>query len=138
MPRTRAQLDREITQHLETSAIAPMMKQWRAAIAAYRREIAKLEAGYEDWEPARRARDKLDKLIHLAAGYAPKSYGDPAIDSLHAAIAALPKIADARIEGTIARSKDREIQLEELRIAKRKVDKEYEWMGPQRPDWAKS
>jgi hypothetical protein len=128
MTKTPTQLDAEIAASLATSAIAPVLKKWRAGVAAYRRAVAQLEAGADDWQPARKALDKLDKLIHQAAQHAPLSYKDPAVDALHQEKAALPSFSEARERGQAVRSKARDVEIGKLRTEEREARRPYDWM----------
>lgn len=73
MAKSAVQLDREIAQSL---ALPPaVLKKWRSKVAAYKRAIGRLEAGYSDdlFYAAVRARDALDKMIYEATAHAPYS-----------------------------------------------------------------
>lgn len=125
MTKSAAQLEREIAQAM--SPIAPILKSWRAGIAAYRRALASLESGSDDWQSAPRARNRLDKIIHKAAGYAPGNYNDPSVQELQKEVLELPSIEAARSRGRIARSAHRDVEIKQLREEERK-SRPYDWM----------
>jgi len=76
--KTPTQLDREIQDAL---GLPPTItKKWRTKIAAYKRTVAKMEAGYSDdvFRAMVKARDALDKVIYDATGRVPYVAGSPA------------------------------------------------------------
>lgn len=115
MTKSPKQLQREIDAML---AIAPMMSKWRRGIAAYNKAIVTLRAGGDE-QDVRVARERLHKLIHEAAKYAPLSYRDPEVEKLNAEYAALASFSDAIDAGRSARAKIYRDQADGLRQQER-------------------
>lgn len=69
------QLDREIAEALGLPA--EITKKWKAKVAAYKRAVAAVEAGYSDEKHLKmaKARDALDKLIYEATAHVPYVVG---------------------------------------------------------------
>ncbi len=109
-------------------AIAAIYPKWQRAIATARRAIAAVEAGDDDWQAIKRAKDRLYKIVDEAAAYAPLTYKDPAIEALLAEIAALPSIDQATERGREARGRERSAELKRLREEEREAQRPYEWM----------
>ena len=105
MAKSAAQLDREIAQSL---GLPPaVLKKWRSKVAAYKRAVGNLEAGYSDelFYAAVRARDALDKMIYKATAHVPY---DPA-KSAHTsdAIQALERERKELVSSTWESAKER-------------------------------
>ena len=135
MTKTAAQLDREIAQSLGLPAV--IMKKWRSKIAAYKRAIAKLEAGYSDdlFRAAVKVRDKLDDMINEAAAHAPYVPGQSPY--LSDAIEALNRERKELVSSTWAQAQERgheanrragEAESKRLREEEREARRPYEWM----------
>lgn len=80
MTKTPAQLERDLAQLLLPPEV---IKKWRAKVAAYRRAIIRLEAGYSEdlFQGAVRARNALDSAIYDAVGHVAYVPGQPAYAS---------------------------------------------------------
>lgn len=135
MAKTAAQLDREIAQSLGLPA--EVLKKWRSKVAAYKRAIAKLEAGYSDdlFYAAARARDALDKAIYEATAHVPYDPAKPAHTS--DAIQALERERKELVSSTWEQAKERgreanrragEEEIKRLREKEREAQRPYEWM----------
>ncbi len=124
-PKSPAQLDREITAAMRATnpGLAAILKKWRAGIAAYKRELDKLEAGGDDWERAAKARNKLDDISWEACGHAPGGHHDPVIAELASEREALPGIALARERGQAVRVSVREAEARKLRDEEREYQR---------------
>lgn len=136
MAKSAAQLDREIAQSLGLPAA--VTKKWRAKVAAYKRAIATLEAGYSDdlFYAAVRARNALDKMIYEAAGHVPYDPAKPA--HLSDAIQALERERKDLVSSTWAQAKERGLEAnrrardeesKRLREEEREARRPYEWMS---------
>ena len=111
------------------SPIAPVLPKWKRAIANYRRKLAELEDGSTtDISAAVKARDRLDKIVGEAAGYAPGSYLDPAVEALNREVDALPKIGEAADRGRRARADYHASESRRVREEQRKANEPYAWM----------
>ena len=135
MAKSAAQLDREIAQSL---GLPPaVLKKWRSKVAAYKRAISKLEAGYSDelFYAAVRARDALGKMIYEASAHVPYDPAKPA----HAsdAIQALERERKELVSSTWEQAKERgreanrragEAESKRLREEERNARRPYEWM----------
>jgi len=133
--KSAAQLDREIAQSLGLPA--EVTKKWRSKIAAYKRAIAKLEAGYSDdlFYAAVRARDALDKAIYEATAHVPYDPAKPAHTS--DAIQALERERKELVSSTWEPAKEHgreanrrasEAESKRLREEEREARRPYEWM----------
>lgn len=123
MPKTPSQLQRDIDR---VCVIAPVLPKWRRAIAAYKKAIADLESGGDDWQKASSARNRLDKIIDEAAGYCPGNYTDPAIDRLRAEQAALPRISTAQERGRKVREELHRAELKAFVERERELKAKYD------------
>lgn len=134
MPKSAAELDREIAQAVLPPAV---MKKWKSKIAAYKRAIAKLEAGYSDdlFYAAARARDALDTLIYEATAYVPWDPAKPA--HMSPAIQALERERKELVSSTWEQAKERgreanrrasEAEIKRLKEEEREAKRPYEWM----------
>jgi hypothetical protein len=133
--KTAARLEREIAQAL---GLPPAVtKKWKAKVAAYKRAIVKLEAGYSEdlFHAAVRARDALDKMIYEASAHVPYDPARPA----HAsdAIQALERERRELVSSTWERVQERgqaanrrgyAEEMRRLRKEEREVRRPYEWM----------
>ena len=135
MAKSAAQLDREIAQSL---GLPPaVLKKWRSKVAAYKRAIAKLEAGYSDdlFYATVRARDALDKMIYEATAHVPYDPAKP--PHLSEAIQALERERKELVSSTWEQAKERgreanrragEAESKRLREEERETRRPYEWM----------
>lgn len=135
MAKTSAQLDREIAQTLGLPA--EVVKKWRSKVAAYKRAIAKLEAGYSEdlFYAVVRARDALDKAIYDAAAHAPYVAGKSPY--LSDAIQTLQRERDALVSSTWEQAQERgreanyrrgRQEIKRLKEEEHEVNRPYEWM----------
>ena len=135
MAKSATQLDREIAQSLGLPAA--ITKKWLSKIAAYKRAIAKLEAGYSEdlFRAAVKARDKLDDTINEAAAYAPYVPGQSPY--LSDAIQALNRERKALVSSTWEQAQERgheanrlvhQAESKRLREEEREARRPYEWM----------
>lgn len=135
MAKSAAQLDREIAQSLGLPDV--VTKKWRSKVAAYKRAIAKLEAGYSDelFHAAARARDALDKAIYEATAHVPYDPAKPAHTS--EAIQALERERKELVSSTWEPAKERgreanrrsgEEEIKRLREQEREARRPYDWM----------
>lgn len=108
--------------------IAKVYGKWLRAMTAAHVAIAQVEAGSEDWQVIKRAKDRLYKLVDAAAREAPLSYKDPAVGALLAELEALPSIEAATLRGRDARDKARQQELRRLREEEREAQRPYAWM----------
>jgi hypothetical protein len=129
------QLEREIAQSLGLPAA--ITKKWRSKVAAYKRAIAKLEAGYSDdlFYATVRARDALDKMIYEASAHVPYDPAKPA--HMSDAIQALERERKELVSSTLEQAKERgreanrrvgDEKIKRLREEEREVQRPYEWM----------
>jgi hypothetical protein len=129
------QIEREIAQTLGLPA--PVVKKWRSKVAAYKRAIAKLEAGYSDdlFFAAARARDALDNMIWEATAHVPYVAGQSASES--DAIKALQRERKELVSSTWDQAKEKGVAAnrEALEKERKRLDEEirearrpYEWM----------
>ena len=113
------------------------MKKWHGKIAAYKRAIAKLEAGYSDdaFRAAVRARDALDKTIYEGVAHIPWAPGQKQHEA--DAIQALERERKALVSSTWQQAQDRgrdanrrasEAEIKRLREEEREVQRPYDWM----------
>lgn len=135
MSKTPTQIDREIQEAL---GLPPeIMKKWRSKIAAYKRAVAAMEAGYSDdaFRTMVKARDTLDKVIYEATGHVPYTAGRPA--HLAAPIVAMEAERKELVGRTWhqAQEKGREANYRRLRGEIKRITEEereakrpYEWM----------
>jgi hypothetical protein len=133
--KTPTQLEREIQEAL---GLPPAItKKWRAKVAAYKRAVAKMEAGYSDdaFRAMVRARDALDKMIYDATAHVPYVAGSPA--HLAPPIQAMEVERKELIGRTWhqAQEKDREANYRSMRQEIKRLEEEqreagrpYEWM----------
>lgn len=135
MAKTPAQLDREIQSGLGLPA--EVMKRWRTKVAAYKRAVADVEAGYSEagWRAMMKARDALDKAIDHAAAHAPYTAGRSPY--LAEPVVALSDERKDLVSRTweAAQVKGREANYRANRAKSRQIDEEireanrpYEWM----------
>lgn len=135
MAKSAKQLEREIAQTLGLPAT--VMKKWRSKVAAYKRAIGKLEAGYSDdlFYAAARARDALDKVIHEATAYVPHDLSTPAYQS--EAIQSLERERKELVSSTWELAKERgreanrrasDAEIKRLKEEEREAKRPYEWM----------
>ena len=108
--------------------IASFYPKWQRAFASARRVIADVEAGDEDWMAIKRAKDRLYKLVGEAAGHAPLSYKDPAVEALLNEISTLPSIEDATRRGGEARQTKWSAEMKRLREEEREAQRPHEWL----------
>ncbi len=135
MAKTAAQLTREIAQTLGLPA--EVVKKWRSKVAAYKRAVADVEAGYTDEGHLKmaRARDALDKMIYEAAGHVPYAPGKPAHES--EPIRALERERkelvsstwdQAQERGRAARYQRGRAEVKRLEEEAREARRPYDWM----------
>lgn len=135
MTKTPTQIDREIQEAL---GLPPaVMKKWRAKIAAYKKAVTAMEAGYSDtafWAMVK-ARDVLDKVIYDATAHVPYVADRPR----HLAAPIVAMVAErAELLGRTwdqAQEKGREANYRRLRgeikrltEEEREAKRPYEWM----------
>jgi lysophospholipase L1-like esterase len=112
----------------DADPLAPIRKKWASKKKAYLKQLQALSRGDGDFDAAVRARDRLSNMINEAAGYAPKSYLDPVIESLNTEYDALPKIGEAVEAGRQARRAEGEAEIKRLKAEEREVNREFDWM----------
>lgn len=135
MAKRGAQLDREIQ---EAIGLPPaVVKKWRSKVAAYKKAVAKMEAGYSEpafWTMVR-ARDALDKMIYEATAYVPYVEGSPS--HLSPPILALEKERaelvgktwlQAQQKGREANERAHREGVKRLKEEEREINRPYEWM----------
>jgi cell division septum initiation protein DivIVA len=130
-----AQLDREIVQSLGLPAA--ILKKWKSKIAAYKRAVARVAAGYTDadyWKMVK-ARDALDKMISEAAVHVPyvagkSQYESDAIQALERERKLLVSLTweKAQEQGRTANYLAQQIEIEKLKQEEREAKRPYEWM----------
>lgn len=135
MPKTAAALDRDIQEAL---GLPPeVTKRWKAKMAAYKRAVAELEAGYSDggMDKMRRARDAMDKFLWDATAHVPyvpggKPHLAPPIQKMQAERDALVQETWQRAQerGRAANYRASQAEIKRLRDEERKVNEPYEWM----------
>ena len=135
MAKSAAQLNREIAQALGLPA--EVLKKWRSKVSAYKRAIAKLEAGYSDdlFLTAARARDALGKAIDEATAhvlYVPgkSAYESEAIQALERERKELVSSTweQAKERGREANRRERDEEIKRLKEQEREAQRPYEWM----------
>ena len=113
------------------------MKKWRTKIAAYKRAVAGVEAGYteEGFRKMVKARDALDKLIYEATSHVPYVVGgqphlSPPIQELERERKELVSSTWERAQerGREARYQSLRSEVKRLESEEREARRPYEWM----------
>ena len=135
MAKTPAQLDREIQESIGLPAA--VVKKWRSKVAAYKRAVSKMEAGYSEdaFRAMVKARDALDKTIYEAGAHVPYVAGRsahlaPPIQAMEAEREELVgrTWSQAQEMGRAANERAHREEIKRLKEEEREAQRPYEWM----------
>lgn len=135
MTKTGTQLDREISEFIGLPA--EITKKWKSKVAAYKRAVAAVEAGYTDAGHMKmaKARDALDNVIYEATAHVPYVVGGK--PHLSPPIQALERERKELLASTWDRAQERgreanykrlRGEIKRLTEEEREVRAPYEWM----------